>query len=191
MSAITIAADLIKQFEGLRLTSYYCPAGYKTIGYGHVIEPHEPIGNRINKGQAENLLEEDIRKAQTVLHKYCSVLLTENQQAALISFIFNCGSGAFQASTLRQKLNRGEYEGAADELTKWVNCNGVKLKGLVKRRNMERAVFLGEINMSIPKDIAPAIMEDNNSCLEPVYSNQLLNVIASSIKGFFRKFKLV
>ncbi|WP_081427791.1 lysozyme [Rickettsia felis] len=57
------------------------------------------------------------------------------QQVALISFIFNCGSGAFQASTLRQKLNRGEYLNAADELLRWVKAKGgVKLQGLLKRR---------------------------------------------------------
>ncbi|WP_342270459.1 lysozyme [Rickettsia endosymbiont of Orchestes rusci] len=143
MLAITIASDLIKQFEGLRLNSYYCPAGHKTIGYGHVIEPQEQIGNRIDKQQAEDLLEKDIRKAETILYRYCRVPLTKNQQAALISFIFNCGGGAFQASTLRQKLNRGEYLNAANELLRWVNAKGrVKLQGLVKRRTIERSLFL-------------------------------------------------
>lgn len=156
MSAIAIVTDLIKQFEGLRLNSYYCPAGYKTIGYGHVIEQNESIGNRINKQQAESLLEKDIRKAQAALHRYCSVPLTENQQAALISFIFNFGSGKFQASTLRQKLNRGEYLNAADELLRWVHVKGgVKLQGLVKRRQIERSLFLSNAGTaSIVNEIA-------------------------------------
>ncbi|HJD60050.1 MAG TPA: lysozyme [Rickettsia endosymbiont of Omalisus fontisbellaquei] len=86
-----------------------------------------------------------MRKAQAALHRYCSVPLTENQQAALISFIFNFGGGKFQASTLRQKLNRGEYSNAANELLKWVHIKGgVKLQGLVKRRQKERALFLSE-----------------------------------------------
>jgi len=148
MTAIIIAANLIKQFEGLRLTPYYCPAGHKTIGYGHVITPQESIGNRINKQQAEELLEDDIRKCQTALHKYCSVPLTENQQAALISFIFNCGVGAFQSSTLRQRLNRGEYLNAANELLRWIHAKGVKLPGLVERREIEQSLFLSRINIA-------------------------------------------
>ncbi|WP_410525916.1 lysozyme [Rickettsia endosymbiont of Lasioglossum villosulum] len=63
----------------------------------------------------------------------------------LISFIFNCCYGAFQASTLRQKLNRSEYDNAADELLRWVKAKGgVKLQGLVKRREIERSLFLSE-----------------------------------------------
>jgi len=143
MTAIIIATDLIKKFEGLRLTPYYCSAGHKTIGYGHVIRQDEAIGNRINKEQAESLLEDDIRKAENILHRYCNVPLTENQQAALISFIFNCGVGAFQSSTLRQKLNRGEYMKAADEMLKWVYTKGgIKLQRLMKRRRIEQSLFL-------------------------------------------------
>ncbi|AAY61784.1 phage lysozyme family protein [Rickettsia felis str. Pedreira] len=65
-----------------------------------MIEPNESIGNRINKQQAEELIEKDIRKAQMLLHRHCVVPLTENQQATLISVIFNFGGGKFQASTL-------------------------------------------------------------------------------------------
>ena len=138
--------------------NFYCPAGHKTIGYGHVIEPNESIGNRINKQQAEKLLEEDIKKAESILHRYCNVPLTENQQAALISFIFNFGGGKFQASTLRQKLNRGEYTNAADELPRWVHIKGgVKLQALVKRRQIERSLFLSEAGTaSIANEVAVA-----------------------------------
>ena len=143
MTAIRIATDLIKKFEGLRLTSYYCPAGHKTIGYGHVIKPYDRIVDRITEQQAEKLLEQDVREAENTLHKYCNVPLTENQQAALISFIFNCGGDAFRSSTLRQKLNRGEYGNAANELPRWIHTKGkVKLQGLVKRRAIERSLFL-------------------------------------------------
>ncbi|WP_041405139.1 MULTISPECIES: lysozyme [spotted fever group] len=65
--------------------------------------------------------------------------MNRNQKAALISFIFNCGAGAFQASTLRQKLNRGEYANAANELLRWMRAKGgLKLQGLVKRRQYYR-----------------------------------------------------
>nr|WP_277361050.1 lysozyme [Rickettsia asembonensis] len=77
------------------------------------------------------------------------------QQVALISFIFNFGSGKFQASTLRQKLNRGEYLNAANKLLRWVHVKGgVKLQGLVKRRQLERSLFLsGTSAASITNEI--------------------------------------
>ncbi|WP_375333932.1 lysozyme [Candidatus Tisiphia endosymbiont of Xenochironomus xenolabis] len=80
------------------------------------------------------------------LYQYASMQTTNNsnysQEGALISFVFNCGAGAFQASSLRQKLLRGEYLSAADEFPKWVYARGVKLKGLVRRRLVEREIFL-------------------------------------------------
>jgi len=148
MSALEYAKILIKQFEFLSLTPYYCPAGFKTIGYGHVIKPHERLylDNEITVKEAEKLLDADITEVNLALHKYCYVPLNINQQAALISFIFNCGSIAFKNSTLLKKLNQKEYLEAADEFLKWVNVKGKKLKGLVKRRQIERDVFLGKIN---------------------------------------------
>ncbi|WP_342270595.1 lysozyme [Rickettsia endosymbiont of Orchestes rusci] len=151
MSAQKLAKQLIKQFESLRLTPYYCPAGLKTIGYGHVIKPYEQaqLDSEITEEQAERLLDEDVKQIQAALHKYCHVHLTVNQKAALISFIFNCGSAAFRNSTLLKMLNEEQYLLAADEFLKWVYVKDKKLKGLVKRRQLERAVFLGEINLCV------------------------------------------
>lgn len=143
--ATRIAKDLIKEFEGLRLTQYKCSAGMPTIGYGHVIRPNEQIASPITEAQAEALLDQDVKIAQSALHCYCHVPLTPLQEAALISFIFNLGAGAFQASTLRQKLNRGEYIAVSNEFSKWVHAGGVKLRGLVRRRAAERNLFLTEI----------------------------------------------
>ncbi|MFY9590268.1 lysozyme [Rickettsia endosymbiont of Halotydeus destructor] len=141
---------MIKQFESLRLKPYYCPAGFKTIGYGHVIKPHERLylDNEITIAEAEKLLDEDINEVQIALYKYCYVYLNTNQQVALLSFIFNCGSTAFQNSTLLKKLNKSEYLQAADKFLKWVYIKGQKLQGLVKRRTIERAVFLGQVILS-------------------------------------------
>ena len=61
---------------------------------------------------------------------------------ALVSFIFNVGAGAFQASSLRQKLNRGEYQATAEQFLRWVHGGGRILQGLVRRRHNERALFL-------------------------------------------------
>ena len=140
-SSVAIAADLIRSFEGLKLQSYYCPAKKLTIGYGHLIRAGEHFGV-ITLGKAEELLNRDIRLAQNSVYRLCRVPLNPHQEAALISFVFNCGSGAFQASTLRQKLNRGEYIWAADEFLRWVYGGGIRLRGLIRRRAAERAVFL-------------------------------------------------
>jgi len=144
-----IAKKLIKQFESLKLKPYYCPAGYKTIGYGHVIKLHEMLylDNEITVELAEKLLNEDVKEVNIVLHKYCHVHLNINQQVALVSFIFNCGSKAFRNSTLLKRLNQGKYAEAADQFLKWVYVKNKKLNGLVKRRQIERAVFLGEVDL--------------------------------------------
>jgi lysozyme len=145
-SSTDIAGDLIKNFEGLSLSPYYCLGGRKTIGYGHVLrkgeEQHYSLNLQITTKQAEELLDQDIEGARTTLRKHCKAPLSARQEAALISFIFNCGSGAFQASAMRQKLERGEYLLAADEFPRWVYAGGIKLAGLIKRREVERKIFL-------------------------------------------------
>ena len=141
-TSIDIARELVKYFEGLALKPYICAGGKRTIGYGHVMKDNEAIEPPITQILAEQLLEQDLYKAQVTVRKYCPVPLHQTQEAALISFVFNCGSGAFQASALRQKLLRREYDLAADEFLKWVYARGLKLKGLIKRRLIERNLFL-------------------------------------------------
>jgi|GEM_PF-2173801 len=191
MQSKKMAKDIIKQFEGLRLTAYHCPAGLKTIGYGYVIKPHEQkrLGSIITEKEAERLLEQDVLQAKSALLRNCSIYLTPNQKAALISFIFNCGAAAFQASTLRQKLNLGEYLAASDELLKWVNCKGVKLKGLIKRRTLERAVFLNEINVYLPNNVTQLARNTNNEGFGSQSNIPLLIGITKSLKDLFRKLK--
>ena len=149
MSALEYSKKLIKQFESLRLKPYYCPAGSKTIGYGHVIKAQEMLylDNAITIELAEKLLDADVAEVNIILHKYCHVHLNTNRQVALISFIFNCGDKAFKNSTLLKILNQSEYLEAADEFLRWVYVKDKKLKGLVKRRKIEKAVFLSEIDL--------------------------------------------
>jgi lysozyme len=147
MPRIRFAKKLIKQFEALRLSPYYCRAALKTIGYGHVIKTHEStkLGCLITIEQAEALVDEDASCAHAALHKYCYAYLTLNQEVALISLIFNCGTQAFKNSSLRHKLNQGEYTDAAHELLKWVYVGKIKLPGLLKCPKLERAVFFGQL----------------------------------------------
>lgn len=142
IKAIEKAKELIKEFEGLSLKAYFCSAGIKTIGYGHVILKHDDINGSITIKKAEELLEEDILRADSCLYRNVrNIDLNYNQRAALISFIFNLGSGTFQSSTLRQKLLRGEYFDASNEFSRFIFARGKKLPGLIRRREAEKVLF--------------------------------------------------
>ena len=131
--------DLIKKYEGCRLTAYKCPSGIWTIGYGHTSGVKK--GQRITQRQAESYLREDVKKFENGVNKAVFVPLTQNQFDALVSFTYNCGLGAFKNSTLRKKLNAKDYTGAAKEFLRWNKSNGRVLYGLKRRRNAEKALF--------------------------------------------------
>lgn len=136
--------ELIKSFESFSPIIYTCPAGYQTIGYGHVVleNEREKFARGINQAQALNLLEADVASASKSVLRLINVPLTDGQFDALVSFTFNLGGGALQRSTLRRKINRYEHEEAADEFLKWVWANGKKLGGLIRRRAAERSLYL-------------------------------------------------
>lgn len=133
--------ELIKQFEGLRLEAYLCPAGVWTIGYGHTAGVS--AGDIITSEQADSYLRQDLAGAEKAVNHAVSVAINQNQFDALVSFTFNLGAGNFQKSTLLKKMNSGDYQGAADQFLVWVKAGGKKLSGLVARRQAERALFLG------------------------------------------------
>jgi len=207
-NANTIAKDLIKEFEGLRLTQYQCAGGMPTIGYGHVIGKDEQVAPSITGEQAEALLDQDVKIAWGCLRCYCHVPLSPLQEAALISFIFNLGAGAFQASTLRQKLNRGEYILAAEEFPKWVHAGGRKLHGLVRRRALERKLFLSDIevnhhsqNQQSRSSSTKYLARQSRHSTKPISSTAIMAIVAiasvfvpmawarASIKSSFKKLK--
>jgi len=134
--------DIIKKFEGLKLKAYLCPAGKPTIGYGHTYGVK--LGRTISKAEADVLLDHDYQDALNAVEELVKVPLTENQLGALSSFVFNLGRGKLIGSTLRKKLNQGDYKGAAEEFDKWVFAGGVKLNGLIARRAAEKELFLSE-----------------------------------------------
>ena len=135
--------DLIKRFEGFSPTIYICPAGYPTIGYGHVVLAHEQdqFVAGITPDQATELLRKDVRIAERAVLRLISVPLTDGQFDALVSFTFNLGAGALQRSTLRRKVSRGEHESVPAELMKWVWAAGKRMPGLVRRRKAETSVY--------------------------------------------------
>ena len=138
--------NLIKRFEGFSPTIYICPAGYPTIGYGHVVltDEREEFAAGITQAEATELLRKDVRLAERAVLRLISAPLTDGQFDALVSFTFNLGAGALQRSTLRLKVNRGEHESVPAELMKWVWAAGKRLPGLVRRRQAEGAAYVSE-----------------------------------------------
>jgi len=134
--------ELVKHFEGFSPVPYLCPAGIKTIGYGHVITSDEDIKIPLSKEEAEIILIIDLLKVEKAITPLITVKIHPFMLDALISFSFNVGIYAFKASTLRRKLNAQEYLEAADEFLKWVFAGGRKLKGLIRRREAERGLYL-------------------------------------------------
>ena len=139
------AIDLAKRFEGFhrvpradpgRAHPYACPAGYWTIGYGHLCDPKHPP---ITEAEAEGYLAADLKTALNATLRYCPVLATEIEArlAAIVDFTFNLGAGRLQTSTLRRRVNQRDWSGAAAELRRWVHGGGKVLPGLVARREAE------------------------------------------------------
>ena len=134
--------DLIKRFEGFSRTVYFCPAGYPTIGYGHVIKSYEDFSVGIDEAQAEELLRQDAVIAERAVLRLISVPLTDGQFDALVSFTYNLGGGALQRSTLRRKINCEEHSEVPEQFMRWVWAGGRKLKGLIRRREAEAMLYM-------------------------------------------------
>lgn len=130
---------LIKEFEGLRLTTYTCAAGVLTIGYGST-GAHATPGKTITEAEAEALLLKDLTRFEKAVNELVLVPMTQGAYDALVSFAFNCGEGALAESTLLRKLNAGEDPNttAKTELPRWTNSG---LVGLSRRRAAEVELF--------------------------------------------------
>lgn len=139
------AIDLAKRFEGFhrvpkndpgRAYPYVCPAGYWTIGYGHLCDPKHPP---ITETEAEGYLARDLQSALACTLRYCPALASEpeGRLAAIVDFTFNLGAGRLQASTLRRRINQRDWVAAAIELRRWIYGGGKVLPGLVTRRAAE------------------------------------------------------
>lgn len=141
-------AAFIGRFEGFSAKLYNDPAGHCTIGYGHLVhrgncDGSEPAEFRkgITKKRARELLKEDAAAAAAAIDARVTVKLKQHQFDALVSFVFNVGTGAFASSTLLKKLNAREYDAVPSELNRWVKAGGQTLPGLVTRRKAEGALF--------------------------------------------------
>ena len=136
--------DLIKEFEGCRLTAYPDPAtGGEpiTIGVGHT-GPEVHLGMTISQSIADAYLMKDAEHAADAVRRGVTVKINQNQFDALVSLVFNIGAGNFQKSTLLRKLNAGDTLGASLEILRWNKAAGREMAGLTRRRAAEQSLFL-------------------------------------------------
>ena len=130
---------LIKEFEGLRLKAYKCPGGVWTIGYGHTagVKP----GIVISEAQAEEYLKADLIAFERYLNGL-GLALNQNQFDALVSFIYNVGTGNFSNSTLLRKVRANPQDNSiVDEFLRCVYSKGRVLPGLQRRRLAEMKLY--------------------------------------------------
>ena len=149
--------EIVKSFEGHALRFYVCAGGIISVGYGATVgwdgRPFNMDMEPISEAEADAFLVRELESAEGWISRLIKTSLSENSFSALVSFTFNVGAAALQRSTLRMKLNRGEYQGTADEFPKWRIAGGRILAGLVRRRAAEQALFLAigpEIGQYLP-----------------------------------------
>ncbi|MCC2110947.1 MAG: lysozyme [Hyphomicrobiales bacterium] len=154
--------DLIKRFEGLRLTAYLDAVGIRTIGYGHTSmagSPRVTAGMTITEPQAEAILLNDLKKYEKAVRHAVEVPLNDNQYAALVSFCYNVGPGNFRKSSALRYLNQGHYDQVPRRLALWNKAGGRVLRGLVRRRKAEGELFatpVGSTHAEAERDTAAA-----------------------------------
>lgn len=142
MKASVDAYELIKQFEGLRLEAYLCPAGIWTIGYGHTsgVSPNSFITIQ----EADEYLHRDVAAIEMQLNKL-NLSLRQCQWDAIVSFVFNVGIGNFKASTLLAKIRINPDDNSIiDEFLRWVYANGKVMRGLQKRSLTEMKLYFSD-----------------------------------------------
>jgi len=140
---LDIAAALCKQFEGYTGKPYLCPAGIPTIGYGST---YYADGRKValtdppmSEPDATVLLLQELHHTYLpAVLRHCPVLLTDEKKCnAIVDFAYNLGTGRLQTSTLKRKINAGNWVEAKEQLLLWTKGGGRVLPGLVKRRTAE------------------------------------------------------
>lgn len=142
------AKNLIKSFESCRLTAYKDPTGTLTIGWGHTgtVDGKSIVsGMTITQAKADLLFDSDLVRFENIVNAYNSKYnFTSNEFSALVSFAYNVGSiKQLTANGTRSK------KAIADAMLKYVYSKGVKLNGLVRRRQKERELFLSDSDESV------------------------------------------
>jgi len=145
------ALEIIRRWEGLRLTPYLCPAGYWTVGYGTVLRhtdgrmltARDTAPTRVwTTAEAEAALQTDADRFAAAVARLCPrAARSDERLGALTSFTYNLGAGNLQASTLRRCVNAADDDEAARQFARWIFAGGRRLPGLVARRADEAALY--------------------------------------------------
>lgn len=141
--AIAIGGVLITDQEGIKYTPYLDPIGIPTVCAG-VTGSDVIMGKTYTKAECDQLLYKHMLPAVKAVDSSVKVPLNDYQKAALYSFSYNVGVGAFKSSTLLKKLNQGDIPGACDQLRRWTYAGGKQWKGLITRREVERQLCYGK-----------------------------------------------
>lgn len=156
--------NIIKEHEGLKLTAYRCPVGVPTIGWGHtrtVTQADVAAQRRISAEEAERLLLEDLQMFEQGVLSACTITPNQHQFDAFVSLSFNIGLGAFRRSTALRRHNEGDFDAAAGAIEMWnkgtINGQRVVLRGLVRRRAAEKALYLTPI---VPEEMPQAAADE-------------------------------
>jgi len=156
----------IKQNEGVRVKPYLDHILLWTTGVGHLIAPPQHMAMKLEERKAakaaglltcppewnrtltmeevDEILRSDIRRFESGVSRFCPTGLNQGRFDALVSFSFNCGLGALQRSSIRMRHNRGDFEEASDAFLLYNKASGIVNKGLTRRRNEERAMYLSK-----------------------------------------------
>jgi lysozyme len=135
--------ELLKRSEGFRAKVYLDACGFPTIGYGHRLLHPASFPDGIDEAGAADILVSDVNNACATVARLVKVALTQGQFDALVDFTFNLGAIKLSGSTLLKKLNKGDYDGACEQLVRWDHAGAVELESLKKRRLAEGVLWLG------------------------------------------------
>lgn len=180
MSVNQATLDLIKRFEGCKLTAYQDIVGIWTIGYGTTAMAGLGIipakGMTITQERAEDLLRQGVDKFAATVDAMITANVNANEFGACVSLAYNIGPTAFAKSTVLRELNAGNNEKAAAAFKMWNKAGGEVVKGLVNRRNAEVTLFLTPVTADMHTVAAP----------EKVEPKSILTVIIEAILAILK-----
>jgi len=140
---LSIATELCREFEGFRSKPYLCPAGVATVGYGSTRYPDGRAvtldDSPITRREADEILRWQLERQflPGVLRLCPGLIATPVALNAIVDFAYNLGVGRLQTSTLRRRINQGDWGGAREQIMRWTRAGGKVLPGLVRRRAAE------------------------------------------------------
>lgn len=188
----TAGLDLIKSFEGWRAEAYRDAVGVWTIGYGHTAmagAPRPVAGMVITRAQGEQLLRTDLLVYEAAVNQALTVVVSQNQFDALVSFCYNVGPGNFRTSSVLRYTNQGRFAAVPGRLLLWNKAKGKVLRGLTRRRMAEGALYITPGLPDVPKPVpGPTAPEPTTAgTITPEPEQHWLLRLALAIWKVFRK----